>query len=149
MRLTLILTYAALVVLFAVGRGDRPERIAGLVLITNMLGDMLNHALFLPAQFVTVDPGHLVIDGSTLVALLCIALKANRGWPLWVCAAQNIVILGHIGKLLEMRAVYRGYWAMTQIPIYLQLAFLAIGTAAHVMRTRRIGSYHPWRLGAS
>jgi hypothetical protein len=149
MRLTLTLAYAILVIFFALRRGDRPEKLVGLVLLTSMLVDVLNHALFAPPQFVTVDPGHLVIDSSTLVALLWIALKANRGWPLWVCAAQNIVILGHVGKLFEMRAVFRGYWAMTQVPILLQLAFLAVGTLAHVSRARRIGPYHSWRLNSA
>lgn len=149
MRLTLTLTYAVLVIFFALRQGDRPERLVGFVLLTSMFVDVLNHALFAPPQFVTVDPGHLLIDSSTFVALLWIALKANRGWPLWVCAAQNIVILGHVGKLFEMRAVFRGYWVMTQVPILLQLAFLAIGTLAHIMRARRIGPYHSWRLNSA
>jgi hypothetical protein len=35
---------------------------------------------------------------------------------------------------------------MTQMPFLFQLVVLAIGTAAHVERQRRIGRYHSWRL---
>lgn len=147
MRLTLILTYAFLVLFLALRRGEKPERLVGFVLVASMLADLLNHIIFLPAQFVSVDPGHLVIDSATFAVLLVVALRANRGWTLWVCSAQNIVLLGHIAKLYEVRAVYRGYWVMTQMPVFVQLAILACGTYAHIRRTRRIGQYASWRMG--
>jgi len=108
--------------------------------------DQFYHLSFRAAQFVTVDPVHVAIDATMLVCLMWVALRANRGWPLWACSAQIIAMTGHIAKIFELRDVYRGYWAMTQVPLVLQLAFLAIGTWAHVSRYRHIGPYHSWRL---
>ena len=147
MRLYLTMLYLILVAVFAIRRGDEPERWVAGCLLASAAVDGLYHLIAGPAQFVTVDPGHLVIDASMLVLLMWVALRANRGWPLWACSAQVIVMLGHIGKLFELRDVYRGYWAMTQMPVLLQLAFLAIGTWAHVGRRKAIGPYHSWRLG--
>lgn len=146
MRFWITLLYLLVIVAYAMRRGDKPERLVGLILFASMVVDRLYHLLVEPSQFVTVDPAHLMIDGSTLAALLWIALRANRGWPLWACAAQNIVMLGHIAKVFELRDVYRGYWVMTQVPILVQMAFLAVGTLAHARRVRRIGSYPSWRL---
>lgn len=146
MRFVISLIYMTVIVAFAIRRGDAPERAAASLLIGSLFGDAFYHAVFGGAQFVTVDPGHVVIDFILATGFLTIALRANRGWPLWVCSAQLIVMLGHFGKVMEIRDVYRGYWVMTQLPVLMQLAFLGFGTLAHTSRLKVIGPYHAWRL---
>jgi len=146
MRLILTVAYLLLVSLFVLRKGGQPERLVLSSLVISDLVDALYHRLAGPAQFDVVLPAHLLIDSAMLVCLMWIALRANRAWPMWVASAQLIMMLGHLGKLLEMREAFRGYWAMTQVPPLLQLAFLTIGTAAHVWRQRAIGPYHSWRL---
>lgn len=97
-----------------------------------------------------VRNGRSISSGARLyrlVGLSWIAIRANRGWPLWACAAQLIVMLGHLAKLFEVRDTFRGYWAMTQVPFLMQLAVLLVGTAAHVARQRIVGRYPSWRAG--
>lgn len=132
---------------YAMRRGEQPERSVALLLLGTSVIDFFYHVLIGPPQFETVDPFHLVIDTVVLVGLLRIALHANRGWPLWACAAQLIVMVGHLAKLFEVRDTFRGYWAMTQVPFLLQLTVLLGGTAAHVARRRMIGRYPSWRTG--
>lgn len=132
--------------LFALRRGEQPERLVAVLLVTGVLVDRLNHALFGEPAWFTINPGHLVIDFWSFVALLWVALRANRGWPLWVCALQVIVLLGHIAKLWDLNVVRRAYWVMTQLPLFLQMLAVVIGTRAHTRRARRIGWYHSWRL---
>lgn len=144
---TLILTIFMLgVAAYALRRGEQPERSAALLLLCTSAVDQMYHLIAGQPRFDKVDPVHLVIDTVVLVGLLYIALQANRGWPLWACAAQLIVMLAHIAKFYEVREVYRGYWVMTQVPFLLQLGLLAAGTAAHAARCRHIGPYHSWRM---
>lgn len=141
LRIALIAT-----ALFAAHKGGEPERLVATVLASTFVLDVGNHGLFGDPAWYTVNPGHLVIDSWAFLTLLWVALYANRGWPLWVSASQVLVILGHVAKLWEPEMVRRAYWTMTQIPFLFQLVVLAIGTAAHMQRQRRIGRYHSWRL---
>ena len=145
MRFWITLLYLLVVLVLAFRRGEQPERLTAAILVAGFAVDLVYHLIFGHPEFVTVDPVHFSIDATTLVVLMGIALRANRGWTLWAASAQLIVMLGHLGKIFEMRDVYRGYWAMTQVPILLQLAFLLIGTLAHIARSRRIGIYASWR----
>lgn len=137
--------YLVVVLALALRRGEQPERFTAAVLVAGYIVDMIYHLICGNPLFDVVDPMHFAIDATTLIGLMWIALQANRGWTLWVASAQLIVMLGHLGKIFELREVYRAYWAMTQVPILLQLAFLLAGTLAHIARTRRVGPYASWR----
>ncbi len=131
--------------LFAARKGDEPERTVAIIFLAAFLFDTVNHLLFGDPTWFEVNPGHFVIDLWTFLTLTWVALKANRGWPLWVSATQLIVVIAHFAKLFEVDQARRSYWAMTQVPTWLQLAVLIMGTTAHVVRQRRIGVYAPWR----
>ncbi len=132
-------------VVLALRKGDEPEQLTSLVLMTAVFADNLNHWLFGTPNFFTINPGHLVLDGWQLIVLMWVALYANRGWPLWVGALQMIVIAGHLSKLFDLSAIRRGYWAMIAVPGYIQLLVLWIGLASHTRRVDRIGRYASWR----
>lgn len=139
----------AAVVALAFRKGGEPEKLAAGVLVATTVLDLGNHAMFGEPAFFAVNPGHLVIDTWAMIALMWIALKANRGWPLWVSAAQIIVVLGHLAKIIELSLVRYGYFAMTQMPLNVQAVALLLGTFAHVRREELIGRYHAWRLDRS
>lgn len=147
MSTTLWLTRSLLAgaVLFATRRGGEPEQSVAAVLLATFALDVANHAIFGDPAWFAVNPGHLVIDTWAFLVLLWVAVRANRAWPLAVCAAQALVILGHIAKLWELAMVRKTYWAMTNIPFVLQLLILGAGTWAHMLRRRRIGFYKSWR----
>lgn len=134
------------ILLFALRRGEEPERLVSTIMIAAFGLDIANHVLFGNPTFFAVNPGHLVIDTWVMFALLWIALRANRGWPMWVCSAQIIVFLAHVAKLTELSMVRYGYYAMTQLPLSIQATALFMGTIAHTRRSERIGRYHAWRL---
>lgn len=133
-------------VLFAARKGDEPERLVAGILFATFSLDVGNHALFGDPQWYAVNPGHVVIDAWAFITLLWVALRANRGWPLWASASQVVVVLGHVSKFLDAGMVRKAYWATTQVPFLFQLVILALGTYAHVTRQRRLGRYHAWRL---
>lgn len=137
---------AVAIVLASLRKGGEPEKLVAAVLIATAGLDLVNHAMFGNPVFFAVNPGHLVIDIWAMIALLWVALRANRGWPLWVSAAQIIVVLGHTSKIIDLSLVRFGYFAMTQLPISIQVCALLLGTATHVRREQQIGRYHAWRL---
>lgn len=137
----------AVAIVFATFRkGGEPEKLVAVVLTATTGLDLVNHAMFGDPVFFAVNPGHLVIDIWAMIALLWVALRANRGWPLWVSAAQILVVLGHTSKIIDLSLVRYGYFAMTQLPISIQVCALLLGTLAHMRREVQIGRYHAWRL---
>lgn len=136
----------AVIMLLALRKGEEPERLVAAVLISTAMLDAVNHAMFGNPAFFALNPGHLVIDTWAFMALLWIALRANRGWPLWVCAAQIIILVAHMAKMTDLSLVRYGYFAMTQLPVSIQAAAILAGTISHVRREDRIGRYHAWRL---
>jgi hypothetical protein len=147
-HLTLLLAYNAIVlatVALALRKGDEPEQLTSLVIVTALFADVINHWLLGAPNFFTINPGHLVLDGWELIVLMWVALYANRGWPLWVAALQMIVVAGHLSKLFDVSAIRRGYWVMIAVPGYIQLAVVWIGLVSHMRRVGRIGPYAAWR----
>jgi len=131
-------------ILFAVRKGDEPERMAAIILVAAFLFDVANHMIFGAPTWFEVNPGHFVIDTWAFLTLTWVALKANRGWPLFMSASQLSPVMAHFSKLFEMDVARRSYWVMTQTPAVAQMIVLIIGTYAHVVRQRRIGAYAPW-----
>jgi hypothetical protein len=89
---------------------------------------------------------HVVLDGCELVAIFRLALRANRMWPLWAAAAQLICVSGHVAVFVSPEGMRRAYWALTQLPQYIQLIALVLGAVAHARRFDRIGPYRSWRF---
>ena len=147
MSLRVIIIVAAVLgtCLLAYRRGGEPERIAATIIISWVLIDAAYHVAFGPSGFDTVDPVHVVLDGGELVAIMWLALRANRMWPLWAAAAQLLCVSGHIAAFVEVGGMRRAYWAMTQLPQYIQLIALGLGAVAHARRFARIGPYRSWR----
>lgn len=139
----------AAIAIFAFRKGGEPERLVAAVLLAAAGLDVFNHILFGEPAFFLVNPGHLVIDAWSMIAMMWVALRANRAWPMWVSAAQIIVVLGHVSKIVELSLVRYGYYAMTQVPLNVQAVALLIGTIAHMRRRERIGNYNAWRLDRS
>jgi hypothetical protein len=131
---------------FAVARGGPPERMAAGIIVCWVITDVSYHLVFGPSGFDAVDPVHLVLDGVELVAIVWLALRANRMWPLWAAAAQLICVSGHVAVLVSPEGMRRAYWAMTQLPPYIQLTALLLGAIAHARRFERIGPYRSWRF---
>lgn len=146
LRVVLILVLVVAGCLLAYRRGGPPERYAATVIAGWVLTDATYHLLFGPSGFVLVDPVHVVLDGAELVAITWLALRANRMWPLWAAAAQLMCVSGHFVAVVEPGGMRRAYWAMTQLPAYIQLIALVCGAYAHARRFERIGPYRSWRF---
>lgn len=143
------LTEAVLLLLLALAlsRGGQPERRIAIAFNALFFLSALADATFGASQFVKVALTNFFLDCLSLVALLLVALRANRWWPLWASALQLIVVVAHIAKAAEIRGMAGVYWGMTTIPTYIQFIILLAGIRTHVLRIQEIGRYPDWREG--
>ena len=135
-----------LLFLFALRRGSGPERAIATVLSASLLFSVVRVMMRGPDDFTGLDPILVLIDLAVFAAVLRVALRANRMWPLVIAAMQLIVLLAHVYTLLKVGA-NQVYWAMMAFPQYIQMLVLGIGVVCHLMRYARIGRYRDWRLG--
>jgi hypothetical protein len=126
-------------------RGGPPERTAATIIVAWVVSDVTYTLMFGSSTFDAVDPARVLLDGGELVAITWVALRANRMWPLWAAAAQLICVSGHLAALIEVGGMKLAYWALTQVPAYIQLTALVFGALAHARRFDRIGPYRSWR----
>lgn len=147
MSIQVVLIVSIVVIASAISyrRGGPPERLAAMLIAGWVLADALYHLLFGPSGFDRVDPWHVVLDGAMLAAIVWLALRANRVWPLFAAAAQLMCFSSHIAVMITPEGARRAYWAMSQLPQYIQLTALLAGAAAHARRERIIGPYRSWR----
>ena len=144
-QVLLVVSIITLGAFAAYSRGGPPERFAAIFLAGPVLADTVYHLLFGPSGFDRVDPWHVFLDFTILGFVTWLALRANRIWPLFVAAAQLLSVTGHIAVILQPDGMRRAYWAMTQLPQYIQLTALLAGAWAHARRERMIGPYRSWR----
>lgn len=142
-----LLFFLAVILALVAWMGGPPERWgAAFVFIRHVLVDPAYHAFSEPSRFDALEPVHAVLDTSLFLAILWLALHANRIWPMWLCASALIVLVGHFVVLMGMKGNQLAYWGMTQLPIFMELGILLAGTISHRLRLRRTGPYRSWRL---
>lgn len=121
--------YYALLLLCAIyvlARGGMPER-AGLAIIA--AGSLLSSALIAaPAhRYSSFQSGVLWIDVAVAIALVALALRANRFWTLWVAALQVAAIGAHLLALADPGIARIGYSAVMSLWAYPMLLLVAVG----------------------
>lgn len=94
LRVAFFYLLLASVVLLALWRGKRDERIAAAVCVigtalTVHAGDEL------PDRFQTFDGFAFMVDLGVFLAFLAIALRSERYWPLWVAGLQLSALTVH------------------------------------------------------
>jgi hypothetical protein len=121
-------------------RGGQPERAAAAAVASMYLLDPIYHAIWGQVTvYDQINVGHLVIDVVAWVAMVWIALRANRWWTLWLASAQTISVLSHFLRGVTSVMYPWVYAAMGRGPSWLEIVLLFVGTAL-VQRRRRISS---------
>lgn len=133
---------------YALWRGGAPERA---VAVSFLVAGLATPLLDLPQvqRFYSVALGVLAIDLLLLAALLAIALRADRFWPLLVVSLQAIIIIAHLVKLADPELIRRAYAMMIALWTYPQLILLVIGTVRHRRRLRRNGTDSSWKSSSA
>ena len=127
-------------------RGEVPEKLAGSILSAMVA------ALYV---FAWVDApmddhggvimSYFVIDLGAFLALVPLAMRANRMYPIWLLAAQLISLAMQFQRELLPSIDPIAYYVLIRGPSWVQVLALAIGLYLHRRRLRRFGPYRSWR----
>jgi hypothetical protein len=108
----------------AAWRGGWPERSAAAAMaLAWMASTFLQRSL----QLWGPQTGVMTIDGLLLSALLVIALRSDRWWPMWACGFHGLGVLLHVAVMVDGQIWGRAYYVAGAIFSYLTLLALLIG----------------------
>lgn len=131
---------------YAIIRGGTPEKLTGWLLI--VAAGLTFATGWRPAMFQQVEITMFSIDLTLLAALVAIALKADRLWPMVLAAFQLDSAAIHMLKLFDADMISITYALMVAIWSYPMLLILAIGTLRHQRRLAQFGEDRAWSLAA-
>lgn len=137
--------------ILAFRRGAAPERWSSAVLAA-MTAAVWVYQISKPSilagavlGYGSVHPYFLTVDALALMALVVIALKANRFYPIVLAGCQLVSVMTHVASGILRSAFPLAYALFNILPFYFMIAVLALGLVAHVRREGRVGRYLSWR----
>ncbi len=120
---------------YAFRYGGAAERYCAAILIIGSLASLAIvkafHNHWHPASYYL-----LAVDGTALLALIAIALRSNRFWPIYAAAFQVPEVATHVATMVDPMIVPRAYALAQGFWIYPMLIALLIGTAGCRRRQR-------------
>lgn len=135
MSLFLFLAVLFLCSAYALARGGPPERASALLQLGAFATDEAVHRLVDGRSYTALAAGSALVDLSLLLALIVLASRCTRHWPLWVAGFQLAAIVAHLAKLIDPDMQATGYAVQLQIWAYPML--LATAAGAWRYQTRR------------
>lgn len=121
-------------------RGGAPERIGAGLQVGAFALNLPVHFLLDASGYRSAIVGTAAIDVLLLVALIVLAWRSTRFWPLWVAGWQLAAIVAHLAKGLDPGMLPAGYAIQAQIWAYPMLLATAAGTFRH---RRRVAAGDP------
>lgn len=135
------------VLVVAAARGASPERMLAAVLLAARVIEELHDNRWHPHAITgSMDMAHLLIDVAMLIAIVPIAIQANRVYPLWLGGAQIVVLASHLVRATLSKAAPVASPIMEELAFNIQVAIMAVGLGFHILRRHRLGRDYPsWR----
>lgn len=122
---------------YAIWRGGAPERwVAALMIVAAGITTTSSYGRI----YQYVNRVELAVDLVFLAALLLIAVRAARFWPMYVAALQLIGVAVHGVRAIDPDMLSVVYSRAAAAIAYPMLLLLAVGTSRHVRRLRLAGS---------
>ena len=111
---------------YALWRGRKYEQLSALIFIAASVLSVVSRSA-LHENYSAVARSDLVIDLLVLIALVAVALRSDRFWPLWVAGLQLTISLSHVLKAIQPDLVPIAYAAAERFWSYPTLIILFIG----------------------
>ena len=124
-------------------RGGAPERWAAGLFISAYLLTIVVRSPW-TNRYVLVETGVFAVDVALFLAMLTLALAANRFWPVWMTAIVAMPLAAHLVKLADSEIIPGAYQFLLAGWAYPTLALLAAATWRHQRRLRRLGADPSW-----
>lgn len=134
MSIPIFLALMALCCGYAFVRGGAPERIAAGLQIGAYALSLLVHFMFERRTYQVANLGLAAIDVMLLLALVWLAWRSTRFWPLWIAGWQLAAIVAHLAKVLDPDMLATGYAIQAQIWGYPMLLVTGVGAVRHRRR---------------
>jgi hypothetical protein len=128
---------------YAFWRGGPPERVGASIFVAAVVFTRIAVS-GAATRYSSIEAGVVIVDVATLLALVVLALRANRLWPLWVTALQAIGAAGHVVKLMDPNVIRWAYAFALAFWSYPMLALLALGVWNHQRRLAKFGADKSW-----
>jgi hypothetical protein len=120
---------------YALWRGRKYEQLSALIFIGASVVSVLARA-GTQRPYLGVEAGDLIIDTLVLIALIVIALRSDRFWPLWVAGLQLTISMSHFLKAIHPGLMPLAYAAAERFWSYPTLIILFVGAWRQHRRTR-------------
>lgn len=128
---------------YAWWKGGAPERIVALLMLAAYALSMAVQSQF-SNRFYGVEAGIFLVDGVMLLALLAVALRAERFWPIWMTGLQAVAVAAHLAKMVSPAVMPVAYATMLAFWSFPMMAILVIGTYRHSRRMAALGADRSW-----
>lgn len=124
--------------------GGAPERVATVLFVA---GNVLSIIVQRPfgSAWVTIETAVFVVDILLFVALIGLALVADRYWTIWLASLQGITVLMHLAAAGSPAFIAPAYYSAVAASGYPMAVLLAIGAWRHHRRLTIFGSDGAWR----
>lgn len=129
----LALAIAALLFIAAMVRGAAPERLLAGMLLVTAAANTVSGLIWGPQEGQTLELIGLLTHALLFLAILGVALYANRIYPLWLGGAQIAALACEIATFVTVTHPSL-YVIMQQAPFYMELVIMAVGLAYHVAK---------------
>lgn len=127
---------------YAAVRGGAPERWGAALTFGAVVASNIAMAV-LQMHFAAPILGAMAIDILYLLALLVLAARAERYWPIWAAAVQLNEVLAHLMMFSRATHAYSYAFALWMFSMPLPI-LLAAGTYRHRRRLALHGSDPSW-----
>lgn len=128
---------------YSLAYGGVPERIAAAIVGGGVAASVLLGGLH-PHLFHTVDTWLLTVDATMFVAVLALAVRADRFWPMAMAACLGVGMLVHVAIWASGDITPVAYATFNAFSGYPVLLVLAIGAHRHRRRLRSRGFDPDW-----
>ncbi len=127
-------------------RGAAPEKIGAAVIV---VGSLLTFAALVALSttatlYRSIEVGVFNVDLAALLAIVALALRAERLWPLCVAALQIIGTAAHAVKLVDPQILPSAYAFALRFWGYPMMLLLVLGTWNHQRRLLKYGVDKSW-----
>ena len=123
---------------YAAAKGGRPERWGAAIVAVGMV--LSNVAGFRSGHVhIAVDPMLVAVDVTMAIALIVLAVKSDRFWPLWVAMLQLDAVFTHVVMLAHSTPPFSYGLALWMFGLPLPV-LVGLGTLRY--RVREIGAAH-------
>src|SRR3546814_12748866 len=113
-RIVIFLILLLMALGYAFWKGGGPERCMAAIMLSMLVFDQALH-LIIPAQFASLDAGHLLIDVFAAVTTVSLALVAHRFWPMIAAVFQVLPLLAHFSRVADLSMQPIAYLTMQEI----------------------------------